>query len=31
MVRLVAGASARIKTLEIEAAEAWVKERLGLR
>lgn len=31
MVRLVSGAAARIKTLEIEAEEAWVKERLGLR
>jgi uncharacterized protein YggU (UPF0235/DUF167 family) len=30
-VRLASGASARIKALEIDADEAWVQERLGLR
>jgi uncharacterized protein YggU (UPF0235/DUF167 family) len=31
MVRLATGAAARIKGLEIEADEAWVLDRLGLR
>lgn len=30
-LRLVSGAAARIKTLEIEAEAGWVKERLGVR
>jgi uncharacterized protein YggU (UPF0235/DUF167 family) len=30
-VRLVSGAAARIKTLEVDAGEAWASERLGLR
>lgn len=30
-VRLVSGAAARIKTLEVAAEAAWVMQRLGLR